>query len=53
MTIKPVILRVLAEQDIEQASLHYLTEASEALAMAALREDASSLVEGIVCLTMW
>ena len=33
MTIKPVILRVFAEQDIEQASLHYLTEAGEALAL--------------------
>ena len=33
MTLRPVILRVLAEQDVEQASLHYLTEGSEALAL--------------------
>ena len=38
MTIKPVILRVLAEQDIEQASLHYLTEGGEALALDFIEE---------------
>lgn len=38
MTNKPVILRVLAGQDIEQASLHYLTEASEALALDFIEE---------------
>ena len=38
MTIKPVILRVLAEQGVEQASLHYLTEASEALALDFIEE---------------
>ena len=38
MTIRPVILRVLAEQDIEQASLHYLTEVGEALAQDFIEE---------------
>ena len=38
MTNKPVILRVLAEQDIEQASLHYLTEGGEALALNFIEE---------------
>ena len=38
MTIKPVILRILAEQDIEQASLQYLTEGGEALALDFIEE---------------
>ncbi|MFN9089948.1 MAG: type II toxin-antitoxin system RelE/ParE family toxin [Alphaproteobacteria bacterium] len=33
MTIKPVILRILAEQDIERASFHYRSEGGEALAL--------------------
>ena len=38
MTIKPVILRVLAEQDIEQASFHYQSEGGEALALDFIEE---------------
>ncbi len=38
MTIKPVILRILAEQDIEQASFHYQSEGGEALALDFIEE---------------
>jgi toxin ParE1/3/4 len=38
VTIKPVILRVLAEQDIEQASFHYQSEGGEALALDFIEE---------------
>ncbi len=38
MTIKPVILRVLAEQDIEQASFHYQSEGGEVLALDFIEE---------------
>ena len=39
MTIKPVILRVLAEQDIEKASFHYQSEGGEALALNFIEES--------------
>ena len=39
MTIKPVILRVLAEPDIEQASFHYRSEGGEALALDFIEES--------------
>lgn len=38
MTIKPVILRILAEQDLQQASLHYQSEGGEALALGFIEE---------------
>ena len=38
MTIKPVILRILAEQDIKQASFHYRSEGGEALALDFIEE---------------
>jgi toxin ParE1/3/4 len=38
VTIKPVILRVLAEQDIEKASFHYQSEGGEALALNFIEE---------------
>lgn len=38
MTIKPVILRILAEQDIERASFHYRSEGGEALALDFIEE---------------
>ena len=38
MTIKPVILRVLAEQDIEHGSFHYQSEGGEALALDFIEE---------------
>ena len=38
MTIKPVILRILAEQDLQQASLHYQSEGGEALALDFIEE---------------
>lgn len=38
MTIKPVILRVLAEQDIEQASFRYQSEGGEALTLDFIEE---------------
>ena len=39
MTIRPVILRVLAEQDIEQASFHYQSEGGEVLALDFIEES--------------
>jgi toxin ParE1/3/4 len=38
VTIKPGILRVLAEQDIVQASFHYQAEGGEALALDFIEE---------------
>jgi len=38
VTIKPVILRILAEQDLQQASLHYQSEGGEALALDFIEE---------------
>jgi toxin ParE1/3/4 len=38
VTIKPVILRVLAEQDIEQASFHCQSEGGEVLALDFIEE---------------